>query len=80
MQQEMLMTRETILMEVLLCTYRDAFEPNRTKKIKDLSRLEPPSPVAKSSRPRGPLPNPSWYTLWVSAEARVQASLGFLGL
>ena len=36
----------------------------------------------KAHVPEGPLPNPSWYTLTakVRAEARVQASLGFLGL
>ena len=37
----------------------------------------------KSSRPQGPLPNPSWYTspnFSGSAETRLQASLGFLGV
>ena len=45
-------------------------EPRLVKKKKQKNKrpkithgIEPPHPEAKSSRPGGPLPNPSWYTL-----------------
>ena len=49
------------------------------KKVKILSQVDSNPQPCKSSRPQGPLPNPSWFAP-CGAEARFQASSGFLGV